>query len=332
MSENKKIDKFEFSPSEGFLDAHAFPDPTNETETRTQLMNLHNQTRDFINSLIASLNSPNGADNITITIDNVQYTVQEIVQSLSDNKITGESDIKRLRINEENQTEYYNGSKWQLLGSGGHVILNNEGIKMPQTPQLQFENTVVENKGRITVVHGIKGEQGEVGPQGAQGIQGETGQRGEQGIQGIQGPKGNDGAKGEQGVQGIQGIRGEKGETGAIGPKGEKGEQGATGSQGPQGIQGEQGEKGNTGLTGSQGPIGKTGPQGIQGIQGPMGPQGIQGEQGPKGESAVIPEGVLYTLGVKPNGDLFVRWSGESTTPPQQFRLDEQGNLIAIIG
>ena len=175
MSENKKIDKFEFSPSEGFLDAHAFPDPTNETETRTQLMNLHNQTRDFINSLIASLNSPNGADNITITIDNVQYTVQEIVQSLSDNKITGESDIKRLRINEENQTEYYNGSKWQLLGSGGHVILNNEGITMPQTPQLQFENTVVENKGRITVVHGIKGEQGEVGPQGAQGIQGETG-------------------------------------------------------------------------------------------------------------------------------------------------------------
>ena len=257
MSENKKIDKFEFSPSEGFLDAHAFPDPTNETETRTQLMNLHNQTRDFINSLIASLNSPNGADNITITIDNVQYTVQEIIQSLSDNKITGESDIKRLRINEENQTEYYNGSKWQLLGSGGHVILNNEGIKMPQTPQLQFENAVVENKGRITVVHGIKGEQGEVGPQGAQGIQGETGQRGEQGIQGIQGPKGNDGAKGEQGVQGIQ---------------------------------------------------------------------------GPKGESAVIPEGVLYTLGVKPNGDLFVRWSGESTTPPQQFRIDEQGNLIAIIG
>lgn len=178
MSENKKIDKFEFSPSEGFLDAHAFPDPTNETETRTQLMNLHNQTRDFINSLIASLNSPNGADNITITIDNVQYTVQEIVQSLSDNKITGESDIKRLRINEENQTEYYNGSKWQLLGSGGHVILNNEGITMPQTPQLQFENAVVENKGRITVVHGIKGEQGEVGPQGPQGLQGPVGPQG----------------------------------------------------------------------------------------------------------------------------------------------------------
>lgn len=71
--------------------------------------------------------------------------------------------------------------------------------------------------------------------------------------------------------------------------------------------------------------------QGKQGNDGPEGPQGVQGPQGNDGGSAVIPEGCLYTLYVKPNGDLMLVWS-DGDTSPQQFRLDEEGNLYALIG
>ena len=188
MSQNK-LEKFSFNPSEGYMNANAYPDPTNETETRTQLQSLHNQTKNFINALVDKLNSPNGADNITITIDGVQYSVQEVVQMLSNTKITGESDIKKLRINSENQTEYFNGTKWKLLGSGGHVIKGEDNIALPQTPTLRFTDSIVENNGRETVVHGIIGPQGVDGPQGPQGIQGIQGVQGRPGTSGVVAPQ-----------------------------------------------------------------------------------------------------------------------------------------------
>ena len=70
--------------------------------------------------------------------------------------------------------------------------------------------------------------------------------------------------------------------------------------------------------------------QGKQGNDGPQGKQGIQGPQGNDGKSAVIPEGVLYTLTVQPNGDLYLEWSS-GDNPPQMFELDEEGNLYALI-
>lgn len=70
--------------------------------------------------------------------------------------------------------------------------------------------------------------------------------------------------------------------------------------------------------------------QGEQGETGPQGEQGVQGPQGNDGKSAVIPEGVLYTLTVQPNGDLYLEWSS-GDNPPQMFELDEEGNLYALI-
>lgn len=70
--------------------------------------------------------------------------------------------------------------------------------------------------------------------------------------------------------------------------------------------------------------------QGPQGDDGPEGPQGVQGPQGNDGKSAVIPEGVLYTLTVESNGDMYLEWSS-GDNPPQMFELDEEGNLYALI-
>ena len=226
------LNEFNFDPETGFKDASAFPDPTNETETRNQLMILHEQTRNFINSLINTLNNSGGGDLSTDPIDGIEdedgnpiTTITGQLQWLLDNKITGGDEIKALRINEFLQTEYLkNNGEWDLLMSG-HRILDKNGEEVVPMPFLKFSNSNVRTESNTTVVEGIKGDTGATGPAGPQGIQGN------QGLQGIQGEKG------EQGPQGIQGEQGNKGD---------KGDQGQTGPQGPQGIQGPKGEPGTS--------------------------------------------------------------------------------------
>lgn len=46
------MDRFEFTPSNGFKDSSTFVDPASETETREQLMLPHEQTRDFMNGTL----------------------------------------------------------------------------------------------------------------------------------------------------------------------------------------------------------------------------------------------------------------------------------------
>lgn len=46
------MDNFTFTPTNGFKDASTYTDPSNETETRAQLFEPHEQTRDYINTNI----------------------------------------------------------------------------------------------------------------------------------------------------------------------------------------------------------------------------------------------------------------------------------------
>ena len=48
------INKLEFTPSDGFLDTSAYPDPSTETQVRTQLMSLHEQTKSYLNGTVKS--------------------------------------------------------------------------------------------------------------------------------------------------------------------------------------------------------------------------------------------------------------------------------------
>lgn len=222
-----------------------------------------------------------------------------------------------IRVNSDRVVETSeDGEYWQTTGSSGHLILNENGIEMPQRGRMQFLGATVVDSGGVTVVTARKGEQGPEGPQGPVGPQGP------QGIQGAMGPQG---PQGIQGPQGRTGATGPQGPTGSTGPQGPKGEPGKDGSDGrsfvvkgiydslyalqqahPTGSEGDAYAVGTEdsnviyiwdvdslswesvgGLQGPQGPTGAQGPQGAQGAtgpQGPEGPQGPQGEQGPKGD------------------------------------------------
>lgn len=217
--------------------------------------------------------------------------------------------FKYLRLNKDKVLEVStDGTVWQATGSSGHLILDKDGVELPQRSRMQFTNGTVEDKDGVTVITGVKGDKGDTGPQGETGETGEKGERGltgpsivpsidengvmsftkqdtaippqpvsvrgPQGPQGVQGAQGTQGARGPQGIQGVAGAQGVKGEQGETGPAGPAGPQGVPGIQGIQGKQGAQGPKGDTG---DIGPKGETGAQGPQGAQGPAGDPGKDG-------------------------------------------------------
>lgn len=160
--------------------------------------------------------------------------------------------VTNIRLNQDNQIEVSldNGGSYAPTASSGHVILNENGIIMPQRSRMQFQGATVQDISGVTVVYA---KQGETGPQG------------------LQGPQGERGETGPQGPQGVQGLTGATGPAGPTGPQGVRGNQGEVGPQGPQGIQGPRGVTG---------PAGPTGPQGEIGPQGPAGPKGDPGKDG----------------------------------------------------
>lgn len=88
------IEKFEFTPTTGLLDSGAFPNPQGEENTRQQLQILHNQTRDYINEVIDTIN---------------EYNIT--------NKVTSES-VKYLRVANGAVEWSVDNVSWFPLGSG----------------------------------------------------------------------------------------------------------------------------------------------------------------------------------------------------------------------
>lgn len=292
------MEKFEFNPVNGFEDGSAYPNPSNETEAREQLMRPSLQLKEFLNNLIKLLNSSEGIKEIGTSEGTLEDTIAAFVKG---------NNIKEIRVNDDGSIEYTrDGSTWQTSSSSGHLIMNEYGDLFQQRSRLQFLDATVEDDGEKTIIRGIKGETGEPGPQGHQGVQGETGPQGATGPQGEQGVQGPKGEKGEPGTNGRDGnsfvVRGRFNtydELVTVYPSGELGWAYAVGTsdnnvvynwdvevnqwvslgklQGPAGPQGEQGVQGPKGEQGVQGP------QGIQGIQGPIGPTGEKGEPGDKG-------------------------------------------------
>ena len=303
------MDKFSFTPADGFKDGSAYPNPTNETETREQLQRPLDQLKAFINNMIDTLAGEDGFKEIGTPEGTLYETLLKMIKS---------NDIESLRINADGAIEYSrDGQVWQATASSGHIILNGYDDVFPQRSRLKFENTVIEDDAEngVTVVHGIVGPQGPAGPQGIAGATGATG------------PKGDTGPQGAQGIQGIQGPKGDKGDKGDTGPRG---------LQGIQGIQGLQGPQGATGATGATGPQGPAGPQGSQGPQGEKGDDGADGKNfsilgrydsllalqdaHPTGQA-----GDAYAVGTVENNNVYV-WS------PDLLGWDNVGALQGPIG
>lgn len=69
--------------------------------------------------------------------------------------------MKYIRLNEDGALEVSaDGEEWEVAGSGGHVILDSDGLALPQRSRMQFAEGSVEDVDGVTVVHGIQGPPG----------------------------------------------------------------------------------------------------------------------------------------------------------------------------
>ena len=72
------INEFSFTPADGFLDTEAYPDPSTETQVRTQLMSLHSQIKTYLNSDVKT------AIEAIAASQGDPEAIQEIMDALSD--------------------------------------------------------------------------------------------------------------------------------------------------------------------------------------------------------------------------------------------------------
>ena len=140
------ITKMTFDPEDGFLNSAKYPDPTSESDCRTQFMTLPAQLRDYINNnLLDGLSAVTGAECIgTSDGTTLQVTL---------NGKIGSTDIKALRINADGSIEYTkDNTNWQSSSSSGHIIMNSYGDSMPQRTRMQILNAVIEDDGEKTKI------------------------------------------------------------------------------------------------------------------------------------------------------------------------------------
>lgn len=167
------MDQFTFYPVDGLEDASIFTNPTSETEVRTQLNNLHKQTRDFINSMItaysASTTDASGAHQIGSAsisrLGNV-LTVYGQLLALASNSVFS-STIKNIRISADGALEYsLDGTSYVQLSLTGHEIHDAAGVAMPWRKVVQFLNSTVVDDGTTIKVTAEKGDKGDKGATG----------------------------------------------------------------------------------------------------------------------------------------------------------------------
>ena len=201
----------------------------------------------------------------------------------------------------DNNLYYWNGSAWNVIGSGG---TGSGGAAGASGPTGATGATGTQGSAGSAGAQGDSGAAGATGATGVQGPSGGTGASGEQGPSGSTGATGSTGDQGPTGVTGASGIQGPSGSTGATGSSGEQGPSGSTGSTGDKGptgstgstgIEGPTGSTGSTGASGDLGPTGATGATGSTGDQGPSGSTGASGVQGPTGNTGAT--GVTGVVG-----------------------------------
>ena len=212
---------------------------------------------------------------------NATGEIKDAINAIIDNVVALKGDIKGIRINSDGQIEItLDGEMWEATASGGHVVVDKNGMALPQRSRLKFSNGIVTDDGINTVIEGVKGDKGEP-------FRYEDFTLGQ--LNGLKGEKGDKGDIGKTIVPSIDnyGVMSFTIQDSAIAPQ-------SVNIRGPQGI------------PGMQGPQGSQGVQGAQGAQGPMGAQGIRGEKGTDGKSFVIQD-VFATVGALksaiPNGN-----------------------------
>lgn len=77
------MDQFAYNPEQGFLDTGVYTDPTSGTEARTQLFSLHQQTRDFINTMVSAMNTMQLEIDLIPAVQGDPDAMQDILDALA---------------------------------------------------------------------------------------------------------------------------------------------------------------------------------------------------------------------------------------------------------
>ncbi len=206
------------------------------------------------NKHIDELTASTASENIGANDKNGKPTT---VQKALKAAVSNDGTIPYIRLNPDKQIEFsLNGQDYEATGSSGHIIVDSNGVVLPQRSRMQFTNGTVIDSGGVTVVTAMKGDRGDIGPQGPKGDPGDTGAQGPHGkvmvpsinVSGVMSWELQDTAlppspvnvRGPQGPQGVQGRQGTQGVQGVPGPQG---------IEGPQGVPGEPGEPGRDGTS-----------------------------------------------------------------------------------
>ncbi len=167
--------EFQFNPTDGYLNTAEFPNPPSEADTREQIQELHSQTRDFINGLVALLNGTSGAKEIgsevieSLIVDGLPAAnVYEQILALAQLKLFS-TNFKYIRIADDKSIEYsQNGQEW-FSTSNGVVIYNGVGSQMPVRKKIMIKQATLTDDGEYTVIVAQKGEKGDPGKDGSDG-------------------------------------------------------------------------------------------------------------------------------------------------------------------
>lgn len=85
------MDKLTFSPENGFMDSGSYPDPATETDVRTQLFSLHQQTRDYINDkLLPQIDNLAAASGDPATVESMTAKIDAATKAANDAKAATE--------------------------------------------------------------------------------------------------------------------------------------------------------------------------------------------------------------------------------------------------
>ncbi len=153
------MEKFKFTPEDGFLISAVYPDPKNETEAREQLYSLHKQTLDFINKLIGSLEDSASSDMAGAAQSGTMLkpdgtpamSIADQLAALDRNRVISD-DIRYLRMSADGNLEKSDDNiVWQELLMSTQ-IMDETGTVFPKRKKLQFLNAEVSDDGQTIVV------------------------------------------------------------------------------------------------------------------------------------------------------------------------------------
>lgn len=139
------MEKFEFNPVKGFEDGSAYPNPSNEAETREQLMRPLYQLQTHLNALIEKLNSTEGLNEIGTEKGTLTDLLKDyVLQTNLDTDLSAKLNAN-LGVENKGLILYIDD-----LGNIAPVSIDKIGTALTEDVVMKYQGT--ENAGKVLTV------------------------------------------------------------------------------------------------------------------------------------------------------------------------------------